>query len=475
MTNAIETLTKLLPFKVNPNDPFEGDALDRKELCEGLENFIQNSTTPYTLAINASWGNGKTVFLQMLEAHLKKQGFLCVFFDAWEADFYDNALSALIGEIKEQIKTSKGFNSKARKLGKALISSGIVSEFITAFVKAVPVVGESTDAISTEVKKSLRDHDSVEHYLKYREALKEFKESLRTIAQNNANTKPLVILVDELDRCRPDFALDVLEKIKHIFNVKSVFFVFGLNKKELGKTIEKIYGGINAAGYLRRFFDETINLVNTTNLLNRTMNEIGLTNLLKKRNEQHLNNYNLKLPEYLNLLFEMFNLSLRDQQQVLSSIKISLLMTPREEPIFPVLLSYFTIVKLINPSLFQKSKIGADWPNQSSFPCKEHLEFYRKHAGFESHEDFCDAISKDSHHQHHAPYLLLNAIYYQHDDAYKRHVNQESDENRVCHSVRLLADNSKDYLHVPGNPGYFIDKIDSIGKLILDSEIEKDQ
>lgn len=471
MNNTDKVLTKIQPFKVNSDDPFEGDALDRKKLCEGLANFIENSTTPYTLAINAGWGNGKTVLLQMLEAYLKKQGFRCVFFDAWKADFYDNALPALIGEIKgeieRQIKTSDCSTKKAKELIKAFQSWGGVSKIIVALSKELPIGGEIIDALSQTAKEAWKSHDTVGHYLKYQKALKEFKDLLEECASNSANNKPLVILVDELDRCRPDFALDVLEKTKHIFDVKSVFFVFGLNKKELGKTIEKIYGEINSEHYLRRFFDETINLISQANLLNRTVSEIGLTGRLKSSYDEQ------QITDYLSLFFRMFAPSLRDQQQIISSIKISLLMAPREEQIFPILLSYFTVIKFINPDLFQKSKIGSAQENQSSFPYEDHLEYYRSYAGFENPEE---ALA-DSHEQHWGPYLLLNAIYFQHSEAYKKYVSEKANASQDTYSfwkrVPIAADQYRSPPHVPQRPGAFVDMIDSIGKLVLDPKTEE--
>lgn len=469
MADTSKTLTKLLPFRVNPDDPFEGDALDRRELCEGLANFIENSTTPYTLAISADWGSGKTVFLQMLEAYLKKQEFRCVFFNAWEADFYDSALPALIGEVKgeieRQIKTSDYSTEKAKDLVNAFRSWETASKIVVALCKELPVGGEIIGALSQTAKEAWKNHDSVEHYLEYQKALKKFKKTLGEFASNSENGKPLVILVDELDRCRPNFALDVLEKTKHIFDVKSVFFVFGLNKKELGKTIETIYGQIDAERYLRRFFDETMNLVNLTDSLGQAMDRIGLTDLLEKRDDPRIQGSNLQFTDCLNLFFGMFGpFSLRDREQILAAIKITLSMTPLQERAYPVLLFYFTIVKLINPDLFQKSKIGANPKDQSSFPFKEHLEFYRNRAGFKDYQD----IYAGTHGDHLEPYVLLNAIHFQHNDKYKEQVIQKinecsGNENFFMGSILRTANEAN---AIPSNIGSFVDKVDSLGKLI---------
>ena len=67
--------------------------------------------------------------------------------------------------------------------------------------------------------------------------------------------QPLVFIIDELDRCRPTFAIELLERVKHIFDVPNIVFVFGINRDELVKSLESVYGDIDAGTYLRRFFD----------------------------------------------------------------------------------------------------------------------------------------------------------------------------------------------------------------------------
>lgn len=63
---------KIPPFKVDEDKPFEGDALNRKEICKIWTRFIKNSPTPFVLAVDAEWGKGKTVFLQMWRAHFER-------------------------------------------------------------------------------------------------------------------------------------------------------------------------------------------------------------------------------------------------------------------------------------------------------------------------------------------------------------------------------------------------------------------
>jgi len=213
MTKVGKVQTKIPPLEVNRDNPFEGDALGRKELCERWTNFIENSTTPYVMAIDGKWGTGKTTLLQMWVAYLRSKGFKCVEFNAWQADFYGEALPALIGEITRlpSDKNLKTFTLKVKNLSRTLFTQDAARKIIPLIAEEVPG-GKAAAAISKAMSGSLKDHDAVEHYKSYRNAVDEFKKALQKFASSGKDGKPLVILVDELDRCRPDFALDVLEK-----------------------------------------------------------------------------------------------------------------------------------------------------------------------------------------------------------------------------------------------------------------------
>ena len=71
---------------------------------------------------------------------------------------------------------------------------------------------------------------------------------------------PLIFIIDELDRCRPTFAIELLERVKHIFDIPNMIFVFGINRSELCSSLQSIYGEIDAGVYLRRFFDMEFSL-----------------------------------------------------------------------------------------------------------------------------------------------------------------------------------------------------------------------
>ena len=79
---------------------------------------------------------------------------------------------------------------------------------------------------------------SIGDYEEYRNALEGFRDSLEKFASEDGEGRPFVVFIDDLDRCRPDFAVKMLERVKHIFDVASLFFVIAVNKKELGGIVK---------------------------------------------------------------------------------------------------------------------------------------------------------------------------------------------------------------------------------------------
>ncbi len=231
------------------------------------EGFI----TPHVLALDAPWGGGKTIFLEMWKKHLQSQGFQCVYFDAWKADFYEDALPALIAETESQLKLTpkEEFTEVVRKLMSVTKSSRFWASVLEGVAGLVP--GGQMVKVPTELLKSLERHNAVQNYLDYREAVDEFKKLLGEFVKSKngeSNRKPLIFFIDELDRCRPTFAVDVLEKVKHVFDAEGVVFVIGVHKAALAKTIEKVYGYDDGEIYLRKFFDARTHLLMPAQLWN---------------------------------------------------------------------------------------------------------------------------------------------------------------------------------------------------------------
>lgn len=118
----------------------------------------------------------------------------------------------------------------------------------------------------------------------FRDMLKDFVEANRVENKQGEETNSLIIVIDELDRCRPDYALSVLEIIKHLFNVKGIQFILGVNLEALGHSVSKRYGEkIDSERYLRRFVNIIFEL--PTNMNNPT-NKVAVVEYAKKMCQQ---------------------------------------------------------------------------------------------------------------------------------------------------------------------------------------------
>ncbi len=259
-------MIKLPEILIPAGEPFKNDALNRKESANALTNLVISTKGPLVLCIDAPWGQGKTTFLKMWERQLKDDQIPTIFFNAWENDFTDDALVALIGELSNAIKELDGgetkskameYFEKARNIGAGLIKRSIPVAAKIATAGILDMEKDFEQAFSTLAETIAREE--LQKYENSKKTLQAFRADLAKLAvsfSSEENHKPLVFIIDELDRCRPGFAIEVLEKAKHFFNVENIIFVLGADKSQMGHSIRAIYGdGIDVNGYLRRFID----------------------------------------------------------------------------------------------------------------------------------------------------------------------------------------------------------------------------
>ena len=116
----------------------------------------------------------------------------------------------------------------------------------------------TTTGLTLEIERGEQDERNlIEEYLGQRAVKDELKGLLAKMSEKvvEETGHPMIFIIDELDRCRPTFAIELLERVKHIFDVPNLVFVFGINRDELCKSLQSIYGDIDSDVYLRRFFD----------------------------------------------------------------------------------------------------------------------------------------------------------------------------------------------------------------------------
>ena len=336
---------KISEMDIRPDAPFADDALGRENLARFLTQRVGSSVTPYTLALDANWGEGKTTFLKMWQAHLKDSDFQCVYYDAWASDFCRDSFPSMVAELKESFsgETAEDFTKKCVAVAKAMAKN--LPGSLAGIVGGREVAQAAVDEICGE-------WEPVAAYSEYRKALESFKSSLEEIASQSG--KPLVFMIDELDRCRPTFALDVLEKIKHIFDVPGVFFVAALNKNALAKTIESVYGITDGNEYLSKFFDDTHLLANDHEIAHYLIKKAGISEVVKRYYTLNSVDMTSSVP-ILSELFRSHSVSLRGQKQIVESIAGCLKKFVPSQKIKWSLFLYFVFLRCRNPSLFAET------------------------------------------------------------------------------------------------------------------------
>ena len=247
---------------VPEDDPFKNDLLGRKEPAEVLTHLVGSIEGPCVLAVDAAWGAGKTTFLKIWSQHLRNQGFPVVGFNAWETDHSGDPFVALSSELTEGLQEYKD-EPLVQKIDETKKAAKEV------FRRAVPGIIRVTTAgildvsplIEKELGQTLASYakDRLSEYQEAQKSVNTFRNVLQDMAgtlSKSRENRPLIVVIDELDRCRPSYAVELLEVAKHLFMVDHIVFVLAVNRSELGHSIKALYGsGFDAEGYLRRFFD----------------------------------------------------------------------------------------------------------------------------------------------------------------------------------------------------------------------------
>ena len=408
---------------------YDGDTLNRKPDCEYLRDGILAAKSPCVLAVNASWGAGKTTFLQMLREECEVAGMPCVYFDAWKNDFHSDALAPMIGEINKQLAPKGKFKKSILAVGSVLKNPESYThaiDFVMNIFKKADLTAATAEAVGVEMPKAddlckflqkmNAKSNAIVEYAEREKAMDNFRKELENFAIEKKG-KPLVFFVDELDRCRPVFAIEVLEKIKHVFDVSGVFFVIAVNKNELQKTIKSVYGDINSTLYLRRFFDFEFFLENRGAIVIAAL----------KRCEAKIENISdgEDLHEYLSLLCRDFGLQPRDQEQAATLVAHALALASDSHGFYPIYVAFFVVLKFANPSLYQQC-LDSACGNLENFPFVDIVDYYEAMTGAQKILQEQNKIIP-----HRLPMLSLCAMRCFHDKAYFNEIEKSADKARI--------------------------------------------
>jgi hypothetical protein len=361
--------TRFAEIEVPEDDPFKYDKLNRKPIVEFLSSLIENTEGPFVMALDSPWGTGKTTFVKMLQYNLKLKDNKCVYFNAWEVDYAVDPLIALVSSIEDiGPYQDKGMNA-LKRLKENLLGVARTTIKSTAKIAGIDINDELKEL--KEVAVGNPTGDLVEEFKEQKINLEKFRKNLQETVKQLSKTeesKNLIFFIDELDRCRPNFAIELLERIKHIFNVDNIIFVLSVDKQQLESIIQTVYGSkIDTQRYLQRFIDLEYRIPKETKVsqgyTHYLLEKIGLSNFFENRKGATVRFDKENFSHWFSILSSIMDLSLREQEQCITRFKIVTGQIPGENHyLFPELTAALIILRLKKPDMFVQLQQGLITP-----------------------------------------------------------------------------------------------------------------
>lgn len=259
---------------------FSDDPFQQKPFCEKLENYLMVDHDfvegGLVVSLNASFGSGKSTFLKMWENDLierKKAETTTPYvinLNAWDSDYCGEPLLAIISSTLEAIENTYGSEPTDDKFTALKEAAKDFANFSlgigNSIVKGVTTIDPIAAGKFATDQKEARNADPealspnlLETYQKRRHALWRLRNSLSEYF--GGNRPSAFIFVDELDRCRPDYAVSYLETIKHVFDIHGLVFVLAVDYDHLENSAKSLYGAkLDFPEYFRKFANRSFEL-----------------------------------------------------------------------------------------------------------------------------------------------------------------------------------------------------------------------
>lgn len=371
MNRGINVKLQKRNTNIDDANPFKHDWLKRQDFANQLTNIIKNnSDQSFVIGLSAQWGEGKTTFVKMWQKQMENVGINCIYFDAFEYDYMENVFLSIAIEIYNFAKGKSTVNS-SEYLEE---SKNVFSHLQTIKMNTSPIILESKILDKPEVNTGNKVADDIEDNLNYlldnafdqaikhKEVFTSFKNSLSMVASSASyEGLPLVIIIDELDRCKPNYAVEVLEKIKHLFLVDNVVFVLSMHHEQLEESIKKVYGAnLDAHTYLQKFIDYPTRLPKASFSLNRSTgnylrNQIKFLSIRDFDNSPHVFDLFAVLSNYYVLSHRQINKALHTFKVFIDSQDVDFGIEYQKSCLYV----FISILKVANDELIQKIRTNS--------------------------------------------------------------------------------------------------------------------
>lgn len=269
------------PLEIGETDGFtsEHDTFGASESAERLAALVADLEGHSVIVIDGDWGSGKSTFIKQWAGLMRTRNHVVVEFDAFEADHHDDPFFALLATLLDEIDNGSTSATRARHslrdrlssaafgvgrtvpslLAQAALPGPLGNALVAAIESAMTSSDEGTEADAAAFVRERIDGVAVE-----RRAVKAFRDELSAVAHQVSDSgetpSPIVFIIDELDRCKPSFSLDVLERMKHVFAADGICFVLVTHLSELTAMVGHTYGVTAPAKYLDKFYHLKIDI-----------------------------------------------------------------------------------------------------------------------------------------------------------------------------------------------------------------------
>jgi len=265
---------------IEDDEGFEkNDLFGHKEFGERFASLIANSGGELVVALDADFGQGKTTFIKMWKgyvSHHRPSKMQTLYFDAFANDYQADPFLALVSKIytltkddsekeKEELRKTIGNATKTLARGVLKTAAKHIAGDAVDEILGENAASETANNAATAFDNMIKN--KLESYEKDMKALTAFRDYLKAFSKKKGNGNPIVFIINELDRCRPDFALELLEKIKHLFAVEGFVFILVMNKQQMLLSLKAQYGIADEAKgliYLTKFINLWVYLPQST-------------------------------------------------------------------------------------------------------------------------------------------------------------------------------------------------------------------
>lgn len=253
------------------SDFIMSDSIDRNTYLNTFIGALNSIAKNTYISIDANWGAGKTVFMKQLEylnycpldnfsapnINTEKvktfhNKYVVFYYNAWENDYYNDALQSLLFNLINKFyanNVGQKYKDKVKVIASSALES-LVNEKIRSLTGGI-----------IDIEK-IRKNTSIETLIANIRTVDKRKKAVSEIIDNILSEgKKLLFIIDELDRCNPEFAINLIEVAKHYYDNDRVVFLFSTNNRQLVNTVKKHYGNdFDGYSYLDKLYDLLLEL-----------------------------------------------------------------------------------------------------------------------------------------------------------------------------------------------------------------------